>query len=271
MSSPVKTHSLTGRVALVTGGTSGIGAATVREFIAHGARVVIAGIEDAAGAAMVRELCAAHGADAARYVHADVAVQAEVAAMVAAAEQVHGRLDILVNNAGVGNYGETPDLAPEQWERVMSVNLNSIFFGCKFAIPLMRRQGGGAIVNIASISGMAADYGFTAYAASKGAAINYTRALALDHARDRIRVNAVCPGLIETPLTAATLAVPAVRDAWSANVPMNRPGRPEEIARLVRFLASDDASYMTGAIIPVDGGLTAWTGQPNAARLLGMA
>ena len=271
MSSPVKTHSLTGRVALVTGGTSGIGAATVREFIAHGARVVIAGIEDAAGAAMVTELCAAHGADAARYVHADVAVQAEVAAMVAAAEQAHARLDILVNNAGVGNFGETPDLAPEQWERVMSINLNSIFYGCKFAIPLMRRQGGGAIVNVASISGMAADYGFTAYAASKGAAINYTRALALDHARDRIRVNAVCPGLIETPLTAATLAVPAVRDAWSANVPMNRPGRPEEIARLVRFLASDDASYMTGAIIPVDGGLTAWTGQPNAARLLGMA
>ncbi|CAB1370604.1 SDR family NAD(P)-dependent oxidoreductase [Denitratisoma oestradiolicum] len=270
MPSSSPTAYLTGRVALVTGGTSGIGAATVRELIGHGARVMIAGIEDEAGAAMVTELCATHGADTARYVHADVSVLAEVETMVAAVEQAYGRLDILVNNAGVGNYGETPDLAPEQWERVLGINLNSIFYGCKFAIPLMRRQGGGAIVNIASISGMAADYGFTAYAASKGAAINYTRALALDHARDHIRVNAVCPGLIETPLTAATLAAPAVRETWSANVPLNRPGRPEEIAKLVRFLASDDASYMTGAIIPVDGGLTAWTGQPNMPKVLGL-
>ncbi|QDX82398.1 3-oxoacyl-ACP reductase [Denitratisoma sp. DHT3] len=270
MSPPSPTPGLAGRVALVTGGTSGIGAATVREFIAHGARVMIAGIEDQAGAAMVAELCAAHGAEAARYVHADVGDLAAVEAMLAATDQAYGRLDILVNNAGVGNYGETPDLAPEQWHRVLDINLNSIFYSCKFAIPLMRRQGGGAIVNIASISGMAADYGFTAYAASKGAAINYTRALALDHARDNIRVNAVCPGLIETPLTTATLAAPSVRETWSGNIPLNRPGRPEEIARLVRFLASDDASYMTGAIVPVDGGLTAWSGQPNMPKVLGL-
>lgn len=270
MSQTSPTSVLTGRVALVTGGTSGIGAATVRELITHGAQVMIAGIEDEAGAAMVAELCSAHGANTARYVHADVSVLAEVETMVAATEKAYGRLDVLVNNAGIGNYGETPDLAPEQWHRVLDINLNSIFYGCKFAIPLMRRQGGGAIVNIASISGMAADYGFTAYAASKGAAINYTRALALDHARDHIRVNAVCPGLIETPLTAATLAVPAVRETWSANVPLSRPGRPEEIAKLVRFLASDDASYMTGAIIPVDGGLTAWSGQPNMPKVLGL-
>lgn len=266
---PDPAHRLSGRVALVTGGTSGIGAATVRELAAHGARVMIAGIEDEAGASMVDALCAAHGADAARCVHADVAQQQAVQTMVAAAEQAYGRLDILVNNAGIGNYGETPDLEPAQWERVLAVNLNSVFLACKFAIPAMRRQGGGAIVNIASISGMAADYGLTAYAASKGAVINYSRALALDHARDGIRVNAVCPGLIDTPLTAGVLAVPAVRDAWSAAIPLQRPGRPEEIARLVRFLACDDASYMTGAIIPVDGGLTAWTGQPDVARLLG--
>lgn len=269
MPRPDPTRALAGRVALVTGGTSGIGAATVRELAAHGARVVIAGIEDEAGAAMVDELRALHGSNAAGYVHADVALIEQVQAMVAAAEQAHGRLDILVNSAGIGNYGETPDLAPQQWDRVLAVNLNSVFLACKFAIPPMRRQRGGAIVNIASISGMAADYGLTAYAASKGAVINYSRALAIDHARDGIRVNAVCPGLIETPLTAGVLAVPAVRDAWSAQVPLNRPGRPEEIARLVRFLASDDASYITGAIIPVDGGVTAWTGQPDVARLLG--
>lgn len=270
MSSTDPGPALQGRVALVTGATSGIGAATARELLAHGARVMVAGIDDAAGAAMVRELCQAGGADAARYVHADVAVHDEVAAMVAATEQAYGRLDILVNNAGIGHYGQTPDLEAPQWDRVMGVNLNSVFYGCKFAIPLLRRQGGGAIVNIASISGLAADYGFTAYAASKGAVVNYTRALALDHAREGIRVNAVCPGLIETPLTAATLEAPAVRQTWSSHVPLNRPGRPEEIAKLVRFLVCDDASYMTGAIIPVDGGLTAWTGQPDVAQLLGM-
>lgn len=262
---------LYGRFALVTGGTSGIGAATVRELLAHGARVMIADIEDAAGAAMVDSLCSAHGAGAARYVHADVALQEHVAAMVAATEQAYGRLDVLVNNAGIGNFGETPELEPQQWDRVIGVNLTSVFYACKYAIPLLRRQGSGAIVNIASISGLAGDYGFTAYAASKGAVVNYTRALALDHARDRIRVNAVCPGLIETPLTAPALDLPVLRQAWAASVPLSRPGRPEEIAKVVRFLASDDASYLTGAIIPVDGGLTAWTGQPDTARLLGRA
>ena len=263
-------RSLAGRVAIVTGGTSGIGAATVGELIAHNVKVVIAGIEDDIGEAMVRKFCEAYGADAARYVHADVSVLTEVEAMVESADKAYGRLDILVNNAGIGNYGETPDLPVEQWERVLGINLNSIFFGCKFAIPLMRRRNGegGAIINVASISGMTGDYGFTAYAASKGAVINYTRALALDHARDNIRVNAICPGLIDTPLTAGTLAIEALHASWLQNIPMQRAGKPEEVARLVRFLASDDASYITGAIIPVDGGVTAWSGQPNITRIL---
>ncbi len=262
--------SLDGKVALVTGGTSGIGAATVRQFINHGARVLIAGIEDAAGAEMVADIRASHGAEVAHYVHADVSSAAEIKAMVAAADSLYGRLDILVNNAGIGNFGETPDLAEEQWSRVLAVNLSSIFHACKAAIPLIRRQGRGAIVNVASVSGMSADYGFTAYAASKGGAINYTRALALDHARDNIRVNAVCPGLIATPLTASTLAMDPVRETWYGNVPLQRAGQPEEVAALIRFLASDEASYMTGAVIPVDGGITAWTGQPNMPRLLGL-
>lgn len=261
---------LSGRVAVITGGTSGIGAASGREFAAHGARVMIAGIEDEPGEALAKALCIEYGAGAAAYVHTDVTIQSEVQAMVAMTERMFGRLDILVNNAGIGTFGETPDLAPEQWERVLAVNLNSIFYGCKYAIPLMRCLGSGAIVNIASVSGMAADYGFTAYAASKGAAINYTRALALDHARDRIRVNAVCPGLIQTPLTASTLAASSVKETWSASIPFGRPGEPEEVAKVVRFLASDEASYVTGAIIPVDGGITAWTGQPNVPKILGL-
>ena len=271
MSNNADQGSLAGRVAIVTGGTSGIGAATARELIAHGARVVIAGIENQVGTRMAEELRGAYGSDVARFVEADVTDASAVRGMVAATVEAYGRLDILVNKAGIGNFGETPDLAEAQWERVMAINLNAVFHACKAAIPLLRRQGKGAIVNVASVSGMAADYGFTAYAASKGGAINYTRALALDHARDGIRVNAVCPGLIATPLTASTIAMDAVREAWYDNVPLRRAGTPEEVAHLVRFLASDDASYMTGAIIPVDGGITAWTGQPNMPRLLGMA
>ena len=256
-------NDLAGRVAIVTGGTSGIGAATVRELVGHGARVMIVGIDDAAGAKLATDLGAA-----ARYHHADVGRAGDVAAMVAATEDAFGRLDILVNNAGMGCFGETPELDAGQWQRVLDVNLNSVFHACKQAIPRLRRQGGGAIVNVASVSGMAADYGFTAYAASKGAVINYTRALALDHARDGIRVNAVCPGLIDTPLTAGTLSMPALRQTWCENIPLQRAGRPEEVARLIRFLVSDDASYITGAIIPVDGGLIAWSGQPNLPKLL---
>lgn len=263
-------QSLGGRVAIVTGGTSGIGAATVRELVRAGARVMIAGIDDDAGAALVGEVRGAVGVGGVRYCRADVTRSEDLGALMAATESAFGRLDVLVNNAGIGNYGQTPDLDESQWRRVLAVNLDAIFLACKVAIPVMRRQGGGAIVNVASISGMAADYGFTAYAASKGGVINYTRALALDHARDNIRVNAVCPGLVDTPLTAGTLAIDAVREGWSRQIPLGRPGRPEEVGKLIRFLASDDASYMTGAIVPVDGGITAWTGQPNMTALLGL-
>jgi len=261
---------LAGRVAIVTGGTSGIGAATVREFTGLGVQVMIASIEDEAGVAMVAELCAAHGANAARFIHADVSDIGQVQAMVEATDQAFGRLDILVNNAGVGTLGETPDLPTEEWHQVIGVNLNAVFYACKFAIPLMRRHGAGAIVNTASISGLAGDYGFTAYNASKGAVINYTRSLALDHARDNIRVNAVCPGLIVTALTSPILGMDAVRDGMVSTIPLQRFGQPEEIARVIRFLASDDASFMTGAIVAVDGGLTAWTGQPSIPKLMGM-
>ena len=174
-----------------------------------------------------------------------------------------GRLDVVFNNAGIGAFGRTPDLDPELWKRVIEVDLHSVFYGCRAAIPHLRRAGGGAIVNTASISGMGGDYGLAAYNAAKGAVLNYTRTLALDHARDGIRVNSVCPGPIDTPLAAPLLANERIAREYRERIPMGRVGTAEEVASVVAFLASDDAAYVTGAAIVVDGGLTAATGQPN--------
>jgi meso-butanediol dehydrogenase / (S,S)-butanediol dehydrogenase / diacetyl reductase len=240
-----------GKVAIVTGGANGIGAAIVTRLVAEGAKVMIADIVPPA---------APH--DAVRFVQTDVAVGADVEAAVAATLDAWGRLDVLVNNAGIGALAETPDMAEDLWDRVFAVNTRAVYLLCRAVIPVMRRHGG-AIVNIASISGLVGDYGMGAYNASKGAVINYTRSLALDCARDGIRVNALCPGLIETAITAATLARPDDRAAWLAPIPLGRTGTPEEMAGVVAFLASDDAAYMTGSIIAADGGLTAHTGQPN--------
>lgn len=262
---------LAGKVALITGGTSGIGECTVRDFLDQGARVMFSGTRAEAGQALVHELSVRHGAEAIRFFCGDAGDYEQTTALVRATEEAFGGLDILFNNAGVGFFGETPDISAADWERVIAVDLHSVFYASKAAIPLMRRQGGGAIINNASVSGMAGDYAFTAYAAAKGGVINYTRALALDHARDHIRVNAVCPGLIATTITQHSVNNDVLRQGFEANIPLGRIGRVEEVTKLVRFLASDDASYITGAIIPVDGGITAWSGQPNMPKLLGLA
>jgi meso-butanediol dehydrogenase/(S,S)-butanediol dehydrogenase/diacetyl reductase len=177
-----------------------------------------------------------------------------------------GRLDVMFNNAGIGRLAATPDLDVEDWRRVLDVSLSGTFYGCKAAIPVMRGQGGGVIVNMGSLSGMAADYGFAAYNAAKAAVINYTRAVAIDHARENIRANVVCPGPIETP-PKQKLKLPQAREIWQESVPMGRFGQPDEIASVVAFLASDDASYMTGATVVADGGLLAHSGQPNFPRM----
>ena len=174
---------------------------------------------------------------------------------------------MLFNNAGIGAYGRTPDLDPEVWKRTIEVDLHSVFYGCRAAIPHLRRAGGGAIVNTASISGVRGDYGLAAYNAAKGAVLNYTRTLAIDHARDGIRVNAVCPGPIDTPLAGPLLANEAIAREYRERIPMGRVGSAEEVAAVVAFLASNDAAYVTGAAIVVDGGLTAATGQPNFTRI----
>lgn len=252
-----------GKVAVVTGGASGIGLATVRRLHAEGAAVVISDVSDEAGEAVAAGL-----GDRACYQHADVASYDEVEALMARADAAFGGLDILFNNAGIGSLGAAPDLPVEDWRRVIEIDLSGVFYGCKAAIPRLRARGGGAIVNTASISGLAGDFGFAAYNAAKAGVINLTRAVAIDHAREGIRVNAVCPGPVDTPIIAGIGQFQGVRQMWDEAVPMGRFAQPEEIAAVVAFLASSDASYMTGAIIAVDGGVTAHTGQPNLPRTL---
>ena len=215
---------LHGRVAVITGGASGIGAAAARLFVGEGARVVLGDLAQGAGEALAQELNGLAGAPVARFLRSDVTQLQEVEALVAAAERDFGRLDIMFNNAGIGSFGDTVTLDVAQWKQVIDVDLNGVFHGCKAAIPALRRAGGGAIVNTASISGIGADYGFAAYNAAKAAVINYTRTVALDHAAENIRCNAVCPGWIDTPLTEATSGIEPLARAWREAIPRKSPG-----------------------------------------------
>jgi len=254
------------KVVLITGAASGIGAASARRFASEGALVVLADIDGEGANALAREIDPGGGNTAALVV--DVRDMAQVTAAVEETVLRFGRIDVLFNNAGIGAYGESPDLDPEVWHNVIAIDLHSVFYGTRAAVPHMRRQGSGSIVNTASISGLFGDFGLAAYNAAKGAVVNYTRTAAIDHAKDGIRVNAVCPGPIDTALISFAKQFPAVVEEWNRNIPMGRVGRAEEIAGAVAFLCSEDASYITGAMLVIDGGLTAATGQPNFTRAL---
>jgi len=253
------TQRFSGKTAIVTGAASGIGAAITGLLAGEGARVFAVDINEYADGE--------HAGDVIGHV-CDVTDAAQVNAMVDEAMRQFGRIDLLFNNAGIGCLLETPDMDDATWKKVFAVNVHAILYACRAVIPLMREQGGGAIVNTASISGLFGDYGFTAYNASKGAVVNYTRSLAIDHARDNIRVNALCPGFIaETGLTGGVQSTP-LGDLWEGAIPMGRGGTAVEMARAAAFLASDDASYITGANLVADGGITAHTGQPNIPAMM---
>jgi meso-butanediol dehydrogenase/(S,S)-butanediol dehydrogenase/diacetyl reductase len=243
-----------GKAVIVTGGASGIGAATAARFAAEGALVTVADMNEPANLP-----------EGALFVRTDVTDETQVAAMVEQTVAERGKLDCIVNNAGIGAAMPTSTLPLESWEKVFAVNSTGVFLGCKAAIPHLEATRG-CIVNVASISGLGGDYLMTAYNASKGAVVNFTRALAMECAEMGIRVNAVCPGVIETPLAAGALDRAEDRDHWMERVPLHRAGQPGDIAGAIAFLASDDASYVTGHNLVVDGGITAHTGQPNFIR-----
>jgi meso-butanediol dehydrogenase/(S,S)-butanediol dehydrogenase/diacetyl reductase len=248
-----------GKLALVTGAASGIGAAVTRLFVQRGARVVAVDLDRGKLDALAAELGAAVIPHA-----ADLSDRAQTEAMVAAAIKALGGLDILINNAGIGSLARATDLDPEEWRKVMAVDLDAVFLASRAALPaLIARRGN--IVSTASISGMGGDYGFTVYNAAKAGVIGLTRAMAVDYAAEGVRVNAVSPGYTLTPMTAPSRA--EVRAAFIDGIPMRRGAAPEEIAEVIAFLASDRASYVTGQNIAVDGGLTAHTGQPDVLSL----
>lgn len=249
---------LAGKTAIVTGAASGIGRGIATLFAQEGARVVVADIDDDGGAAVAGEL---GGAAVARYIHADVSDGAQVRALVEGTIAAFGGVDILVNNAAIVIFKKLVETEEEEWDRVIATNLRSVYLCSRYTIPQMIRRGGGAIVNISSVRALATTPLVTSYDATKGAIIALTRGLALEHARDGIRVNCVLPGSIDTPVFRSNLRADGDEEegyrAAADSIPLGRVGQPLDIARAVLFLVSDEASYATGAPFLIDGGMLA--------------
>ena len=245
---------LEGKVALISGGARGMGAAEARRFAREGAKVGIADVLEDEGRRLEAEIAEA-GGDAV-FIRLDATSEEEWNSAVAEVERRYGKLDVLVNNAGIYRRGYVLETDSQTWDDVMDVNAKGVFLGTKAAIPAMRRAGGGSIVNISSTAGLVGG-GAAAYNASKGAVRLLTKATAIQYAKEAIRVNSVHPGPIDTDMLAMVYTSPQMREERLANIPLGRAGRPEEVVNGVLFLASDEASFMTGSELVIDGGATA--------------
>lgn len=243
------------KVVIVTGAASGIGAATARKFAVEGASVVLVDA-DRAG---VEEVAAQLPGSVAEV--ADVSDEQQITALIDEVAEELGSLDVLVNNAGVVVSGDIGSTTTEQWRKVMAADLDSVFFASRAALPHLKRSRG-CIINTSSVSGIRGDWQQAAYDAAKGAVSNLTRAMALDHGADGVRVNAVAPGVVRTGMTEGAFDSEETMAKHVERIPLRRGGEPEDVADVIAFLASDDARFVTGVVLPVDGGVSASNGQP---------
>ena len=245
---------LENKVALISGGARGMGATEAKLFAQEGAKVVIGDLLEEEGRRVEAEINESGGE--CLYMRLDVTSESEWQTVMAATLARFRTLDVLVNNAGIFRTEGVGETTEELWDQVMEINAKGVFLGTKYAIPAMRKSGGGSIINISSRLGLVGSTGSAAYAASKGAVRLFTKSTAIQYAKDGIRANSVHPGLIETPMTAGWLADEADIKAHSATYPLGRIGQPEDIAYAVLFLASDESSFMTGSELVIDGGST---------------
>jgi len=245
---------LDGKVALITGSGSGLGRATALLFAKEGAKVVVADCAPAGGQETVRMIKETGGE--AVFIESDVSKAADAERMVKTAVDTYERIDILYNNAGIeGTVALTAELTEEDWDRVIDTNLKGVFLGSKYAIPVMLNQGGGVIINTASVAGLVGSAERLPYCASKAGVIHSTKTMAVEYARQNIRVNCICPGLIQTPQSEYLIpADDAARQSFMQSFPFRRMGRPDEIAQAALFLASDSSSFVNGATLVVDSG-----------------
>ncbi len=260
-------HTFKDRVAIVTAGGAGIGAATCSRFAEEGASVVVADLSGKRAQEVATKIQETGGI--AQMIKMDASDPEGVAAMVKLALDSYGRIDIMCNNAGLGALARLEDTSMEIWERTIGVSLTSTFLGMKHCLPIMQKQRSGTIINTASVSGLVGDFGMSAYNAAKAGVINLSRSAAIENAEYNIRVNCVCPGAIDTRAVQILGGASAdtFRRAQSEAHPLGRMGQSEEIANTILFLASDNASFITGQALAVDGGLTSHTGLPNMLNI----
>lgn len=246
-----------GKTIIVTGAGSGIGAAVARRFVAEGGNVAVFGrdggkLTDALSDCPQQQLLIVQG---------DVSKDADVKRLVSETVARFGRLDVLVNNAGVADMGKITETTDEMWRNTMSINVDGVFYCIRAAMPHLI-QSKGSVINTSSVSGIGGDNNMAVYTATKGAISNLTRSMAIDHGPDGVRINAICPALTVTDLTQDMVANPKIMAAFKARIPLGRPAEPDDIAGAFLFLASDDARFITGVNLPVDGGVNASNGQP---------